>query len=125
MRAWCAAALTMATFSVPPAACAHAFLDHASPRVGSTIAVAPTEVTLWFTERLEPAFCSARVEDSAGRPVEAGKATVNDAQPDRLVLSLRPLPPGRYRVVWRVLSVDTHVTEGDYTFSISPGAAKP
>jgi methionine-rich copper-binding protein CopC len=24
------------------------------------------------------------------------------------------------RVVWRVLSVDTHVTEGDFTFDVVP-----
>ena len=28
-------------------ASAHAFLDHAEPRVGNTVATAPREVTLW------------------------------------------------------------------------------
>ena len=37
-----------------------------------------------------------------------------------LRVSLPLLPPGRYKVAWRVLSVDSHVTEGDFTFRIAP-----
>ena len=38
------------------AAQAHAFLDHATPLVGSTVASAPHEVVLTFTQNLEPAM---------------------------------------------------------------------
>jgi hypothetical protein len=31
-----------------------------------------------------------------------------------------PLTPGTYRVSWRVVSVDTHPTEGNFTFTIKP-----
>lgn len=125
MGLWPAVMLVAALLLGPRAALAHAFLDHASPRVGSTVTGTPTEVALWFTERLEPAFCTAHVLDSAGQPVDAGKATVSDAEPNRLVVPVHSLAPGAYRVTWRVLSVDTHITEGDYTFSVTPGAAKP
>jgi copper resistance protein C len=37
-----------------------------------------------------------------------------------LEVSVPALAPGRYRVVWRVLSLDTHVTEGDFTFDVAP-----
>jgi methionine-rich copper-binding protein CopC len=30
------------------------------------------------------------------------------------------LAPGTYRVMWRVISVDTHQTEGAFTFTIGP-----
>ena len=43
---------------------AHAFLDHANPRVGNTVATAPREVTLWFTQNLEAAFSTVTVTDS-------------------------------------------------------------
>jgi methionine-rich copper-binding protein CopC len=36
------------------AAHAHAFLDHASPLVGSTVSTGPREVAFWFTQKLEP-----------------------------------------------------------------------
>ena len=42
------------------------------------------------------------------------------ANPALLQVSLPKLAPGQYRVVWRALSVDTHVTEGDFTFDVVP-----
>jgi methionine-rich copper-binding protein CopC len=98
---------------------AHAFLDRANPRVGSTVRTPPTRVKLWFTERLEPAYSTAQVLDEAGRQVDGRDARVDDSS-HSLELSLPALGPGRYRVIWRVLSVDTHVSNGDFTFRISP-----
>lgn len=98
---------------------AHAFLDHAMPAVGSTVHQSPREIRLWFTERLEPAFSKARVLDNAGKQVDAGDSHVDSADPTIVVTSVPPLAPGSYRVVWRVVSVDTHVTEGDFTFDVS------
>jgi methionine-rich copper-binding protein CopC len=37
-----------------------------------------------------------------------------------LRISLPPLAPGKYRVTWRVLSVDTHVATGEFTFDVAP-----
>jgi methionine-rich copper-binding protein CopC len=103
-----------------PAAWAHAFLDHASPPVGSTVRASPPAVKLWFTQELEPAFSRVRVEvDGGGKRVDKDDATV-DADATLLQVSLPKLEPGRYRVTWRVLSVDTHVTEGDFTFDVAP-----
>ena len=99
---------------------AHAFLDHAAPAVGSAVQGSPTEVKLWFTQALEPAFCTVRVLDGKERTVDAGDKAVGAADRTLLRVSVRPLSPGTYRVVWRVLSVDTHVTEGDFTFDVTP-----
>lgn len=101
-------------------ASAHAFLDAAEPAVGGTVAAAPTEVRLRFTEALEPAFSSIIVEDAQGQHVEKGKAKLDPNDPKRLAVSLNPLPPGTYKVVWRVISVDTHPTQGDFTFTVRP-----
>jgi len=98
----------------------HAFLEHAMPPVGSTVASAPSEVMLHFTQRLEPAFSHVQVQDSAGKRVDRDDAKVPADAPATLVVSLGTLEPGRYVVKWRVLSVDTHVTEGDYTFTVGP-----
>ena len=107
-----------AGFAAAPAA-AHAFLDHADPRVGSTVQASPGNVRLWFTEPLEPAFSRVHVVDASGRTVDAGDAHVDASDPSVLSVSLPTLlAPGSYRVQWRVVSVDTHVTVGDYTFEI-------
>jgi methionine-rich copper-binding protein CopC len=99
---------------------AHAFLDHATPPVGSATRVPPTQVRLWFTEQLEPAFSTLKVLNAEGRQVDKQDKTVDRANPVVLQVSLPQLTPGKYKVVWRALSVDTHVTEGDYTFSVAP-----
>ncbi len=96
-------------------ASAHAFLDHAEPRVGNTVATAPREVTLWFTQKLEPAFSTITVTNSAGQRVDTGKTRVSGNQ---MSVSLRSGGAGTYRVNWRVLSVDTHRTDGNFTFRV-------
>lgn len=96
------------------AAHAHAYLDHASPRVGSTVRAAPREVTLWFSQKLEPSFSSAQVQNASGARVDQG-AQVSGMQ---IHVPVRALSPGTYRVRWKVLSVDTHTTEGSFTFRV-------
>jgi methionine-rich copper-binding protein CopC len=98
---------------------AHAFLDHANPRVGSTVNLAPREMVLWFTQQLEPAFSSIEVRNQQGASVTAGKATVSGDR-TQLRVPLKALPPGSYKVIWRVLSVDTHRTEGNFNFRVGP-----
>jgi methionine-rich copper-binding protein CopC len=105
--------------AIAPLAAAHAFLDQASPRVGSTTR-SPPQVTLRFTEELEAAFSSVRVLDEEGRQVDRQDKQLDPADRTVMRVSLPPLEPGTYRVVWRVLSVDTHVTEGDFTFVVAP-----
>jgi methionine-rich copper-binding protein CopC len=97
------------------AAHAHAFLDHADPRVGSTVPTAPRELSLSFTQNLEPAFSTVEVRDAAGARVDQGKARVSA---DTMLVGLKLLPPGTYQVHWRVLSVDTHTTEGSFSFQV-------
>jgi copper resistance protein C len=98
------------------AAQAHAMLDRASPPVGSAVRSAPREVVLWFTENLEPAFSRVTVHNEAGTRVDRGNSRADGNQ---LRVSLGSLGPGFYRVAWRVLSVDTHATHGDFTFRVT------
>jgi len=105
---------------LPIAAFAHARLDHASPAVGSTVTQPPTEISLWFTEALEAKFSTIEVRDAQGRPMQAGPATLSRDNSAQLRVPLKTLPPGTYKVIWRVLSVDTHRTQGDFTFRVGP-----
>jgi methionine-rich copper-binding protein CopC len=100
---------------------AHAFLDHASPAVGSSVPTAPAAVTMWFTQQLEPAFTTATVSDKSGNRVDAGPAQVDTKDPTELRVPLTQLPPGTYTVSWHALSVDTHTTTGHFTFTVGGG----
>src|SRR5690348_8309655 len=102
------------------AAGAHAFLSQAAPPVGSTISAAPREVRLTFSEGIEPTFSRIELATTDGQPIGTGPAMVDPRDNTQLVLALPPLAPGRYRIKWRVVSIDTHPTEGDYIFEIRP-----
>ena len=98
---------------------AHAFLKDAEPGVGSTVQTSPSEIRIRFTENIEPAFSSIQVFDASGKEVD--KRDVHLDRSDRALLrvSLPQLRAGIYKVVWRVVSVDTHVTNGSFTFRVS------
>lgn len=98
-------------------ACAHAFLDHAEPRVGNKVGNPPREVRLWFTQKLEAAFSSITVTGPSGQRVDSGKARVSG---DQMSVSLKGGGAGTYHVNWRVLSVDSHTTDGSFTFQVGP-----
>ena len=101
---------------------AHAFIDHAEPAVGSTIKQPPAEVCLLFTESVEAGFSSIKVFDAAGKEVDKKDIHLDPKNPRRLSVSLPAslLGAGTYKVVWRAVSVDTHITQGDFTFRVEP-----
>jgi len=97
------------------AAQAHAFLDHASPLVGSTVASAPAEVVLTFTQNLEASFSTVQVTGPGGARVDQGRASVSG---NTMRVGIKSAGPGSYRVQWHALSVDTHKTEGSFSFHV-------
>jgi copper resistance protein C len=99
---------------------AHAFLDRAEPKVGSAIKVSPSTVKVWFTQKLVIAFSDLQVIDSAGKEVDKRDKRLDPSDQALLIVSVPPLKPGKYKVVWKAVSVDTHVTHGDFTFDVSP-----
>ncbi len=113
---WSLVVLLLATWV--GSAGAHAFPERSEPRVGAVLRAAPAQVRIWFDGDLEPAFSALTVTSIAGQRVDRGDAVV-DAQDRRLLrVSLPGLTPGVYRVIWNVLSVDGHRTEGDFTFTV-------
>jgi copper resistance protein C len=94
---------------------AHAMLASATPPVGGSVGAAPHQVTLTFTQGLEPSFSSVQVTDSKGARVDTGKAQVSGST---MSVGLKALSPGSYQVHWHVLSVDTHKTQGSFSFRV-------
>jgi len=112
------ALVLVATLFGAVAAYAHAHLARANPAAGATVANAPGEVSLAFTQKLEPRFSTVVVRDASGKQVDKGDAHVDEADPSLLKVSLPTLAAGRYKVEWRVTSVDTHASKGDYVFRV-------
>jgi len=106
----------LATFAVATPAFGHAHLSKSVPAAGATGA-SPPEIVLSFTEPLEAAFSRIEIRDATGKSVEIGNTQVKDAT---MRVPLKSLPPGTYKVNWRVLSVDTHKSEGNFMFTVKP-----
>ncbi len=98
-----------------PAARAHAFLDQATPAAGSTVAAAPHELSLSFTQNLEPSFSTVEVTGPNGARVDQGKPQISG---NTMRIGLKASGPGAYHVHWHALSVDTHTTQGSFTFHV-------
>lgn len=98
------------------AASAHAMLEHAVPAAGASITQSPNAVALLFSENLEPALSSVDVTDVQGKSVTAGAVI---ASGNAMSVALKPLAPGKYRVTWHAVSVDTHRTQGAYRFTVA------
>jgi methionine-rich copper-binding protein CopC len=104
---------------------AHAFLERSDPPVGGKVHSAPAAVRVWFTEAIELAFSSIKVFDATGKQIDKKDTHLDRFNRSLLQVSLLRLEPGTYKVVWRVRSLDTHVTSGDFRFQFvgNQGAA--
>ena len=105
-------------FALQSPAWAHAFLDHADPKVGNTVTNSPAQIKIWFTQNIEPVFSAVVVQDDKGGEVDKKDLRQDDKDKTLLIVSVPPLPDGTYTVIWHVVSVDTHRTQGRFKFTI-------
>jgi methionine-rich copper-binding protein CopC len=103
---------------LPAPASSHAYLVRSTPAARAVVGRAPERVQLWFNERLEPAYCRVSVWSGDGQRVDAGDVQVAQTEPRLLSVGVPPLPAGAYTVKYRVLSVDGHVVEAQFGFTV-------
>jgi methionine-rich copper-binding protein CopC len=109
------------SFALPPATMAHAVLVKAVPPVGGTVSASPSDIRITFSEGVELRFSKIAVTSADGRPVETGAASVDPTNPAILIVPLKTtLQPGSYKVNWHAVSVDTHATQGNFSFTVKP-----
>jgi copper transport protein len=118
-------ALVLAGFSLamPREATAHAEYDHSDPPANAVLPVSPSQVSIWFTERLERAGSNAQIYDQDGKQVQ-GVTTGPGDGPTAMIVKLPPnLPNGTYSVVWETLSADDgHPAQGYFAFTVGTAA---
>jgi len=107
---------------LPQEASAHAFLERSEPSENRVLPEAPAEVSLTFTEPLEPNFSDAQLFDSTGTLVPTEPSRIG--ADNQILLTLpEDLPNGTYTVQWRnVSSVDGHQQRGFVPFTIGSQA---
>ena len=108
-------AFAVSLYSAPAAA--HAMLTKAEPARRAQLAQSPREVRLWFNEEVEKDYASLTVLH-ADKPVTEVKPKVAEDDPKSIILPMPELSPGKYTVKFRVLSVDGHVVDSSYDFTV-------
>ncbi len=110
------AALMALTLAVP--AFAHSHPTKMSPEKGSTVS-APAEISVEFSEALEPKFSSLTLVDSMGMTVSKVPSVVDPADAKHQTLAVPAnLAPGVYTVKWVTTALDGHHLEGSYSFTV-------
>ena len=102
----------------PSAASAHAYLVKSVPAGRATLFSSPAKIQLWFNEALEPRYSFASVLDPGGKRADLDNAQVASDDPKQLSIGVKRLPAGKYTVKFRVLSVDGHVVEQSFPFTV-------
>jgi copper transport protein len=106
---------------LPSVASAHAYLVKTVPAASVVLNVPPPTVQLTYDEAVEPRFAIISVTNAAGQQQTTGPVYRSPADPDTLVVPLRPhLPEGWYLIFWRAISVDGHPVEGAFTYAVGP-----
>ncbi|MSQ67455.1 MAG: copper resistance protein CopC [Gammaproteobacteria bacterium] len=121
-RSLLAGCLAVSLAASPVWCAAHARLEQAEPARRATLAAAPTQVRLRFSEAVELQYSHLSVTDNAGHVLSTAPTLAADAK--TLALALPMLAPGAYSVHYRVLSVDGHVIESTYRFTVRAPAGE-
>jgi copper transport protein len=109
-------AVALAALAFPAVASAHATMERATPSFAQRLERSPTAVRLHFDQSVEALSNAIRVFDSKGRLLSG--ATRSSADRRTIDVPVERLPRGGYTVRWRVVSADSHVISGVYTFGV-------
>lgn len=102
-------------FILPIAVGAHAYLESSIPIQESQLEESPQEIKVRFTEPINTNLSNVTLKNEAG-VVKQGKIYSENNR--ELILRIPPLEDGIYYVNWQVLSLDSHITDGSYRFSV-------
>lgn len=112
------AALLLLASTAVSSAWAHAKLQSAEPKAGSTVAAAPSRLRLQFNEALEAPFSKVKLVDAKDKVIAPSALAVDKDNPKMLVATVPVLAPGTYRVQWSTVTRDGHKVKGEYSFSV-------
>ena len=114
--------LMLAMTWMPQEANAHSFPEEQHPFAGQTLTAPPSEIKIKFDAPIEKLFAKLQVIGADGKDYAVGTPQISD---DGIQLSskVEALKPGEYTVKWAVVCVDTHHTEGSYSFTVAGGGA--
>ena len=108
---------------------AHADYDESVPAAGETVATAPQQVQVWFTQDMfrREGQNSLEVYGPDEQRVDLDDAAIDDDNRKLMTVSLQSgLAGGVYTVRWRTLSADDgDDADGEFQFTIQAGETEP
>lgn len=110
--------VSLALLSTSNTVFAHAALTKAEPARRAVLTASPKQVRLWFNEEIEADYASLSLHDANGKALTEKKPLVHPDDAKSIYLELPELVGGQYTVKFRVLSVDGHVVDSEYKFTI-------
>jgi methionine-rich copper-binding protein CopC len=115
----CLSAFAVAAyFALPCPAYAHAILVKSQPVKDATVTVTPTQVDVWFNDKVGSEYKALAVIDSNGKRFDNKDVAQETFDQSHMFATVQPLPPGVYTVRYRVVSIDTHIVTGKFQFSV-------
>jgi copper transport protein len=114
------------SLSVPQLASAHAELVSSTPAANASLPESPGELSMTFTEPIDPATASVQLLDESQTAVKGVGEVQAPGNATTAQVALPKLDPGVYTVSYRVTSAtDGHVTAGIFAFQIDPTGTQP
>jgi methionine-rich copper-binding protein CopC len=110
----------LASLATATSAFAHAHLQSETPAADSATA-SPIELRLNFSEGVEDKFTKVSITADGGAAVAVKSIATDPSDKKTLIVTpAAPLAAGQYKVEWHAVSVDTHKSEGTYSFKVNP-----
>jgi copper transport protein len=105
---------------------AHALLVHSDPSPDIVLQAAPRSIHLQFSEDLNASASQIIVWDRYRHGETSGHASLVPGLPRQMTVSLKPLRPGAYLVLWTSVSAqDGHILRGSYLFFVKERGPGP
>lgn len=118
LRVMIGAALVTLMWAQTSSVMAHAQLIKAEPARRAALNKAPAQIRLWFNEEIEGAYTTLTVSGANKKLVTNEKPKVVADDPKSIMLPLPKTKPGKYKVKFRVLSVDGHVVDSTFNYTV-------
>ncbi|MCM2293350.1 copper homeostasis periplasmic binding protein CopC [Allorhizobium sp. BGMRC 0089] len=109
-----------ATLALTAQAFAHAHLKTIVPADKATVATAPKQLVLNFTEELNLKFSGIELTGPKNEKIKTGTESLSQDKKTLTVPLEGTLAPGAYMVDWHALSEDGHKTHGMTSFTVKP-----
>ncbi len=109
-------AVALLALTLPAAASAHATLTKTVPAFGTRVESSPKLVRLQFDQSVEALPNAIQVFNMHGGRLSG--PTLSSADKRTIDVPVSHLPRGGYTVRWRIVSADSHVVSGVYTFGV-------